>query len=182
MSRRSRSIDDENVGTGSGDIGTNDAATATEHDNSNGSVTADFVDPATAISTPADGTSVSGEPRRRRGRPPGSGNKNKAPKSAIGADGIAALLVTLHSGLVIVSKCPELEITEDEAAKLAKASKTVADLYDMQASQKAIAWTNFIGIAGSIYITRIIAISIRLREQRKPPSKEGNVITPQWPN
>jgi len=66
----------------------------------------------------------------------------------------------------MVSKCPELEISDDEAEKLAKASVAVAKLYDVKASEKALAWTNLVGIAGTVYVSRAIAISARLKAEK----------------
>jgi hypothetical protein len=132
-----------------------------------------FTDPAAAVS---DGGGVGGEPgqKRGRGRPRTKPAGQKETPRAIGAEGVAAILVTVHAALVAVTKLPELEISEEEASKLARASVAVAKLYDVRASEKALAWANLLGIAGSIYVTRVLAISARVTLERSVIKNAGS--------
>lgn len=106
---------------------------------------------------------------RRRGRPRGSSNKPRAGNSSKNIEG---LLFGLHSMLSAISHTPELELSDDEAEKLASAIQGVNDLYDTPVVPPWVtAWGNLAFACGGIYGPRLVAISARKtaeKQQRKP--------------
>lgn len=65
---------------------------------------------------------------------------------------------------------PELELTEDEARKLAQATQRVSDLYEVSViPEKTMAWIQLSIIAAGIYGPRYMMIQSRKKETRKGP-------------
>jgi hypothetical protein len=79
----------------------------------------------------------------------------------------------VHSMLATIARAPELELSEDEAAKIAKASVAVAKLYNIETTEKAAAWANLAGALGGAYIPRFLAINFR-KSQEAAQRKGGN--------
>lgn len=132
-----------------------------------------FVNPA---SVGENGSDPGGQPRRGRGRPKGSGRKAQTETvRSLGVDGVAGILVSVHSMLAAISKSPELELSEDEAAKIAKAAIAVADLYDLQTTKKATAWANLMGCLGAAYIPRFVSVNVRKKMEAAERKANPNV-------
>jgi hypothetical protein len=71
----------------------------------------------------------------------------------------------------VLLKTPELELTEEESAKLASAIAHVNELYGgVVLPEKAAAWINLVMVAGTIYGPRIIVINAK--GKRKPATVE----------
>ena len=151
---------------------------AAEPDSSGGGsepAVSEFTDPITATGT--DGSSLGEQPKRGRGRPRGSKNtREKETVRTVGADGVAGILLTIHSVLAVIARAPELELSEDEAAKIAKASISVAKLYNVETTDKATAWMNLIGVAGAIYVQRGISMSVRWKMEADA-KRQGATVT-----
>lgn len=64
-------------------------------------------------------------------------------------------------GLSAVTKCPELELDKDDCDKLARASEGVARHYNVEASEKALAWTNLVVVGFTTYAPRFFAMKLR---------------------
>jgi hypothetical protein len=112
---------------------------------------------------------------KRRGRPKGYKNKPK-PESARAsrADSIAGiekLLLNLHFMGAKILASPELRITPEESHDLAAAAVEVAMLYNFNASEKTIAWTNLAVVMGAVYGTRLYVILDRKEEEKKKIGK-----------
>lgn len=119
------------------------------------------------------GNSFAESAPRKRGRPKGSKNKGRvetAPgqKAAlpVDRDAISAILLSCHAMLAGIAKTPELAIDKQESDALADASAKVAELYDVSADPKTVAWCNLAMTVGMIYGTRFIAISARRKNER----------------
>lgn len=119
---------------------------------------------------------------RKRGRPKGSKNKGRAEtigaqKAAIPVDrdAISAILLSCHAMLAGIAKTPELAIDKQESDALADASAKVAELYDVSADPKTVAWCNLAMTVGMIYGTRFVAISARRKLER---SKRREKVVP----
>lgn len=103
-------------------------------------------------------------PTGRRKRAPG-GRRNTAgkrtdSKSATEATGdIAEILEMIHWAMATALKYPEIELTTEEAEKLAKSITRVTQLYgDIPGiDDKTMAWVKLGGTAATIYGTRIMA-------------------------
>lgn len=92
-----------------------------------------------------------------------------------------------------LTRCPEFEITPEEAKKLATASANVASHYNIAIDPKYVAWAQLYGAIGSIHFTRLMAIKVRRAAERaeaaeaaqRAREEAGNVvdIQPQvgWP-
>jgi len=73
-----------------------------------------------------------------------------------------------------ITRVSELEMEQEEASKLAGAMANVARHYDMQASAKAMDWTNLIFVAGSLYGTRFAAIRLRRIMEKAEAAEKGD--------
>lgn len=62
-------------------------------------------------------------------------------------------------------KVPELNLSPEEAKKLAEGMAKVASYYDVGASEKTLAWVNLAVCAGGIYGTRAFAYHLRLKAE-----------------
>jgi hypothetical protein len=77
-----------------------------------------------------------------------------------------------------VTQTPELLLDQDEAKRLAHASASVAAFYNVEASAKALAWTNLAMTAGAIYGTRLLAIRMRTKSEQPQRSATVTEIRP----
>jgi hypothetical protein len=144
----------------------------------------EFIDPARAIDrgdtagggtdTPSGGaTKVAG---KRRGRKPGTTNKAKT--AQVDLSSVEALLLTVHTGLSVVLKAPEFELTEEEAHKIAEAGTRVSRHYNMTATAKSIDFANLMIVLGTAYGSRFMAMKMRRdmeRDERKKAAQSPNV-------
>lgn len=122
---------------------------------------------------------LAAEPRRKRGRPPGSGSTtSKTRPIPLNVTGLEKLLVGIHGGLAIMSGRSEWSLdTENklfdgktEAEFLAQSSADVARHYGGIADQKTLDWMNLIQCLAIVYGTRIYAI--------KSSPKAPRVVSP----
>lgn len=134
-----------------------------------------FQDPGTLKGVYID--SESGEPKKRRGRPPGSG-KGKTPGSSSPKSktvptliGIEKILLSMHMMGAAMIGVPELQLSEDESKQLADSIERVAALYDMGMSEKAIAWSQLLMVAGATYGPRIFAYQLRTKAESAAEKK-----------
>ena len=81
----------------------------------------------------------------------------------------------MHSTLAAIARAPELELNEAEAEKIAKASVSVAKLYNVETTEKATAWANLIGVVGAAYVPRFIALNMRRKMEAAERRAGGNV-------
>jgi hypothetical protein len=118
-------------------------------------------------------SSSSGQPRRR-GRPPGSRNRNTAQEKAtpnLIAD-FESLLLSVHFMGAKILSIPEMEIDAEESKKLSDAIKNVAKHYAVNIDPKKLAWAQLAAAAGGIYVPRFIAAS------KRQPKQPGPVLVP----
>jgi hypothetical protein len=74
---------------------------------------------------------------------------------------------TLHTTLAAIAKAPELAIDPKEADRLVAAWEHVAEAYGVpEISEKTAATMELIGVAGAVYIPRLVAIGIRRKANR----------------
>lgn len=119
--------------------------------------------------------SSTGEPiRKRRGRKPGSTNKNK--NAPLDINGLEAILLSSHALLAGIV-APQLKIDSDEAHQLATGISNVARHYDIGATEKTLDWCNLFMALGVVYGQRIMAIGM---ERRSKPKKAP--VQPNDPN
>lgn len=108
-------------------------------------------------SIPDSGDSGSSTRKRRKRRDAGSKRGRKANTET--SQNLESILFSLHTMGSLLLKVPELELTEDESAKLASAIQQVNELYDMPILPPSVmAWTNLAIVSGTIYGPRAIAI------------------------
>ena len=152
-----------------------------------GEAGSDFIDPASAVSSGnaerggSDNSSASGggSTGKRRGRKPGSTNKAKTASVDLGS--VEALLMAIHTGLSVITKAPEFELTREEAHKIAEAGTRVSRHYNMQATAKSIDIANLAIVLGTAYGSRFMAMRMRREMERaerrnKARQDAGNVI------
>jgi hypothetical protein len=77
--------------------------------------------------------------------------------------------------LASITEMPELALAESEAGALAKAMVRVAECYEIEASEKVIAWTHLAMCCGNLYGTRYWAIVIR---QKREAEEKKRAQTP----
>lgn len=138
-----------------------------------GNRAAQFVNPDNVQSIAAgsgDGTAG----KRRRGRPAGSSNKNKA--IPVNVAGLEKLLVGTHAMLAAMTSVPELALdTEEkifdgkaEATYLAESIKAVTDHYKVEIfDDKTIAWFMLAQCTMVVYAPRFYAWRERSRAARR---------------
>ena len=134
------------------------------------------IDPA-SIGPGDAGVRADGEPRKRRGRQPGTKNKPKV-SSGVSVGALEGLLFSTHQLLAAIAKTPELALDETEAKQLAEAATNVARHYNIEAGAKAIDWSNLMIAMGMIYGTRIAAVMNKKKGEAKGPPMQGNVVFP----
>ena len=127
------------------------------------------IDPGSAAS--ADSGTDGTEPKRRRGRPPGSKNRTTK-EAATDLAGLEALMLSIHLGMAAILKAPEFMLDGEEAKRLAVASKNVARHYNLEGSQKAMDITALIVVALGIYGPRFAALSMRRKDEKKSKQQE----------
>jgi hypothetical protein len=91
---------------------------------------------------------------------------------------VEALLLTVHTGLSVVLKAPEFELTEEEAHKIAEAGTRVSRHYNMTATAKSIDFANLMIVLGTAYGSRFMAMKMRRdmeRDERKKAAQSPNV-------
>lgn len=124
-----------------------------------------------------DGNSTGSEPRKRRGRPPGSTNKprNDPPKAA--SDLVAnleRLLLSIHIMGAAFLNWDELEIDADEARRLSDAIKEVGKHYAMQVDPKKLALIELGVVCAGIYGPRCVTAW----RSHKKETIESSKVTP----
>lgn len=75
--------------------------------------------------------------------------------------------------LAVATGIEELSLAKEEANTLAKAVANVQQYYPMHISAKAMAWSNLVMVAGSVYGSRIVAVVVR-KETTPPENKTSN--------
>lgn len=138
---------------------------------------------ASATGNGSAGTgSADEQPKRKRGRPPGSRNSGTgtaAPsKGNVSVKGIEALLLSIHQMCAMILKAPELMLAETEASALATAIADVARYYPTNFDGRAVAWANLAMVAGGLYGTRALAIYARHNMPPNQPRQAPSVVQP----
>lgn len=135
---------------------------------------------ATAAGTGAGTIAISGDQPRRRGRPPGSGNRagTKEPVRArpIDVSSLESVLLSIHACAAAITQCPELGTSPEESRALADGLAKVARHYEWLGgvSQKYVDIGNLAMIAGGIYGAKFMLIRMRLQAGQQPP--RGQVV------
>ena len=110
----------------------------------------------------------SGSPRVARnlgGSAPAAGPQG-GKKAGLALASIERILLSIHFGLSVVSKSPELELTQEEAKAYAESVAMVARHYDVGASAKTLDWFNLGTTMAAIYGMRVMMIADRRRRER----------------
>ncbi len=145
------------------------------------------IDPAAASAERrGDNSDGPGAAKRGRGRPAGSGKKEKPETQArpeisgkLDLDSLNFTLFYAHALLAKATKTPELELDETEAKTLAQSAMNVMNHYNIKASQKAIDWGNFLLTAGIIYGGKLHAVSERHALAKRGKQEESqSVVAP----
>lgn len=77
------------------------------------------------------------------------------------------MFVGIHATVAMLTKIPELAISEQEGKDFTKAAQNVMRHYSVQSTQKTLDWISFAGVAAGIYGTRAFAISMRKQQEAK---------------
>ena len=134
-----------------------------------------------------NGKTAAPEVPKRRGRPPGAKNAPKAevlseqpvsgdapkrgrprkgPTIPFDREALARSLKGTHGTLAFFLGMPELMISEAEAVELAGAFADFAREFDFEPNPKVLATVNLIGVAGIVYVPRVVKVSQRVRAQK----------------
>lgn len=129
-----------------------------------------FIDPETVSGTGSGTGSDSGsETGKRRGRPRGSKNGKQKRTATEAQKTVATLLFSTHQMLAMHLKVEELALDETEAEKLATCINDVASHYDTPLlDEKTWAWLHLGFAAATIYGPRIIVITGKKNQPKKP--------------
>ena len=149
-------------------------------------------EPASIEQTP------SGEPpKKRRGRPPGSGKKTPEQIEGGGTEAPASKpsnrkastsneqralmgkqLVGIHKLAAMVTGLPELMINDVEGDMLAHAVANICDEYGLAVDGKTGATLQLLGTAAMIYGPRAIAVMQRAHAEKQQRQQNSNVGQP----
>lgn len=137
-----------------------------------------IVDPAefggdTTGGSERDAGNSAGEPRKRRGRKPGTGSTRSQKQAPLDINGIEKILYSGHSILAAITKTPEFQLANQEAEEIAKAIGNVSRHYDVSASAKTVDIANLIMVLGMVYGSRLLAIRARKTNERKKQSQQN---------
>lgn len=125
---------------------------------------------------------------KRRGRPPGvknapkpegltattipasdapkRGRLRKGPAIEFDKEALARSVKGTHGTLAFFLGMPELVLSDKEADEFASAFADFAREFDFEPNPKIMAAANMIGVAGIIYVPRIVLIARRIKAQR----------------
>jgi hypothetical protein len=159
-------IDPATIGTGNATSGGSDNGSSGSGNGTGGSFTA-TADPGT---------------RRKRGRPPGSGSgKTRSQKAdSVSADGLSAILFSVHMGIAGMAQNPVWALDKEESASLAEAAKAVADHYNFEASKEVMLWTNLLTVLAMVYGPRVAMQYKQLRDKKpkQQPQRQSEPVKP----
>ncbi len=134
-----------------------------------------------------NGKTAAPEVPKRRGRPPGvknapkvetlteqavsgeapkRGRPRKGPAIEFDRDALARSLKGTHGTVAFFLGMPELMISDVEAVELAGAFADFAREFDFEPNPKILATVNLIGVAGIVYVPRVVKVSQRVRAQK----------------
>ena len=116
------------------------------------------------------------EPRKRRGRKPGSRNTAQKDQASLKGLDIKDILLSIHTLLAIQTGVPEIMLEPDEAAKLDDAIKKVWRHYPVDVSQKQLDISMAIYAFASVYGTRAVSIYMRKRTEAQEAQPQPNVM------
>lgn len=142
------------------------------------------VDPA-AIDASADSDRRQPESKRGRGRPAGSGNKEKtearpAAQGKLDLDSLNFTLFYAHATLAKATKTPEIALDEVESKNLATAAMNVMQHYNIKASQKAIDWGNLLLAMTLVYGGKFHAVAKRHEAENKARKEQRDNANQQF--
>jgi len=140
-------------------------------------------------------TTVADEPVvRRRGRPPGSKNKqreasqetnNSAPvenpkrrkrkPKAADIEAMAQRLVAMHAMLAGFTGTPEFQLSEIEAKMLAESGLQVQREFDVEIGGKWAMLATFVGVCGMVYVPRFSLMRARAVAKKRQGINPQNV-------
>jgi hypothetical protein len=126
------------------------------------------------IERDSNGNGDSGEPRKRRGRKPGTKNRTGAKKAA---DSVKPFLLMAHTWASVLLKTPEIALSEDEAEQLNTAYCTFCEYHEIPLlTAKRMSEINLISALFFVYGPRYVAIRNRHKEEKR--AKNAKNVTP----
>ena len=121
-----------------------------------------------------DKLNADGSFRKKRGRRAGSGDGNSASSGSrrkadnqASVEALSRMLAIVHIGLSSATKTPELTLTDDEAATIAKPLLQVADEFNIRPDPKVEAIFGLIVACGSVYGPKAYFIRERWKDEAK---------------
>jgi hypothetical protein len=117
------------------------------------------------IERDSNGNGDSGEPRKRRGRKPGTKNRTGSKKAA---DSVKPFLMMAHTWAAVFLKTPELELAESEAEQLNAAYANFCEYHEIPIfTAKRMSEINMVAALLLVYGPRFVAVRARHKEERK---------------
>lgn len=111
------------------------------------------------------GNGADSEPRKRRGRKPGSKNTAGGKKAA---QTVEPFLIMAHQWAAVLLKTPEIMLEEKEAKSLSDAYSVFCQHHNVPViSEKRMSEINMIAALALVYGPRIIAVRNRVKEENK---------------
>lgn len=117
-------------------------------------------------------------PRKKRGRQKGwrKSDSTPAPSPQNIAENLERLLLSVHTMGAAFLSCPELELDESEAQKIASAVRGVAKHYSVTMDAKKLAMVELSTVLAMVYGTRGVAIYRRVTAESKRKPAEVRTI------
>lgn len=120
-----------------------------------------------SIETPSPGTNQPDEPRRRRGRPAGSGTKTEGAKKtnsrkAADLDAFAKQVQGIHQMLAMMTGFGEVALSDVESKMLATSLNAMSEEYGLSLDGKTGAAIQLLGTAAVIYLPRAMVIRAKV--------------------
>lgn len=137
-------------------------------------------DPRTRTDDSDDGTGDAqpgntSDGRKRRGRKPGS--KNRQARATVDLSGIETILLSIHNMGTVWLGVPHLDLEKEEAEKIRKGIEAVAREYPHRGlSSKTVAWFQLCTALGSAYGPRAMVLRDILRDRAEERKKNANPV------
>jgi hypothetical protein len=121
-----------------------------------------------------------GSERAQRGSAGRASPRAAAPQAPLSVDALAFSITGIHALLSATLQIPELALDKSEGDALAKALANLQRFYNIQVTEKALAWSNLAMTLATVYGTRLGAIAARKAADKRPKPAGATILRPDF--